>query len=191
MKILVIDSCIRDNSKTRIVLKSFMDVLKQKYDDIKTIHLNNNKKLVPLNNELLSKRDNDCYNMTFDDDYYDFAKEIKKCDVVIVAAPFYDLCFPAVFKTFIEQTLVYNLTFIDCENGIKGLTNCKKIIYLAVRGMPINNYNIDIATPYLKGYSNMLGISELYSLTYNDISYEELEIKLKNDILPFYEKCFK
>lgn len=190
MKILIIDSCIRKNSKTRIMLNKFMDILKQHHNDINIIYLNNNKKLVPLNDILLEKRNNDCINMDFKDEYYDFAKELKNCDIVIVAAPFYDLCFPAIFKTFIEQTLVYNLTFVDSTNGIKGLTNCKKMIYLAVRGMSTNEFNLDIATPYLKGYCNMLGIKELYSLTYDGISYEDLEANLDNDINPFYEKCF-
>lgn len=191
MKILVIDSCIREESKTRMILNKFTDILKQQFNDINTIYLNNNKKLVPLSDTLLEKRNNDILKMDFKDEYYDFAKAIKDCDVVIVAAPFYDLCFPAVLKTFIEQTLVYNLTFENMENGIKGLTNCKKMIYFAVRGMAINEYNMDIATPYLKGYCNMLGIKEFYSLAYNEISYEELEVTLSKDIKKFYEKCFK
>lgn len=191
MNILVIDSCIREKSKTRRILNEFINVLNKNNHNINIIYLNNNKKLMPLNNELLAKRDNDCFNMSFDDEYYDFAKEIKKCDVVVLAAPFYDLCFPAVFKIFIEQTLVYNLTFMDSNDGIMGLTNCKKMIYLAVRGMNVNEFNIDVATPYLKGYCNMLGIKEFYSLSYNEIEYDELENKLREDIIPFYNKCFK
>ena len=75
----------------------------------------------------------------FDDEYYDFAKKLKSCDALVIAAPFYDLCFPTILKCFIEQTLVYNLTFVDDEFGVKGIINCKKLIYLSVRGGVIND----------------------------------------------------
>lgn len=191
MRILVIDSSIRENSKTRMVLNRFLAEMNNNRDiEIDTIYLNNNPYLMPLNDCLLAKRDSDCYNKRFYDDYYCFAKKLKSCDALVIAAPFYDLCFPTILKCFIEQTLVYNLTFVDDEFGVKGIINCKKLIYLSVRGGVINDYNnVDIATPYLNGYKNMLGIKEFYTLSYSCIDYPELEKKLEEDIPLFYKKC--
>ena len=53
MKILVIDSCIRANSKTRIVLNAFLDTIDKNSNTIEKIVLNNNSKLVSLNDTLV------------------------------------------------------------------------------------------------------------------------------------------
>lgn len=182
MKILVIDSCIRANSKTRMVLNAFLDTIDKNNNTIEKIVLNNNSKLVSLNDTLLEKRNNDCLNKTFNDSYYDFAKSVKNCDCIIVAAPFYDLTFPSVMKIFIEQTLISNLTFVDTPQGVKGIVNCKKMIYIAVRGMECNDTNnIDIGSQYLRGYCNMLGIPELEKISYSGITFSELEQKIKDN----------
>ncbi len=186
-KVLVVDSCIRKNSKTRMVLNSFLSRLSNDYL-VEKIYLNNNDSLIPLNDEILDKRNKDIINKEFNSTYYDFAKKLKECDIVIIAAPFYDLTFPSVLKIFIEQTLISNLTFVDTENGVKGIINCNKMIYITVRGMECNDYNnIDVGTQYLKGYCNMLNIQKFCSISYSAVSYDVLKEKIESDLCHYDE----
>ena len=50
-----------------------------------------------------------------------YAHQFAQADRIVIAAPFWDLSFPALLKVYIEQVSVDGITFGSTEDGLKGL----------------------------------------------------------------------
>ncbi len=65
------------------------------------------------------------------DDMFDNARQFAEADVIIFAAPNWDLSFPAILKMYLESVNVWNIAFEHGEDGqIHGLCKAKKIFYV-------------------------------------------------------------
>lgn len=95
-----------------------------------------------------------------DDEMFNCAKNLQKADVVVMAAPFWDLSFPAILKIYIENCAVEGITFKTTSEGLKGLCKASQLIYFTSRGGIYNNSPLEQATPYLKAICNLFGINE-------------------------------
>ena len=63
------------------------------------------------------------------------ARTFAAADEVVIAAPYWDMSFPASLKLYVEQLCVNKLTFCYNEKGMPcGLTNVKKAIYFTTAG---------------------------------------------------------
>ena len=88
--------------------------------------------------EFLKKRDQAVAKGDFSDPMFDWAKDFAQADTIVIAAPFWDLSFPAVLKQYFEQINVLGVTFVYTENGMpKGLCKAKKLFYVTTAGGPI------------------------------------------------------
>ena len=114
MNSLIIDACTSDRSRTR----GLAAYLQGKLDgDVDVVRLYETKPY-SLDEEMLKKRDAATMQNDFSDDIFTFAKQFAKADTVIVAAPYWDLSFPAVLKQYIEAINVCNLTFKYTDTGM-------------------------------------------------------------------------
>ena len=58
--------------------------------------------------------------------------------MIVIAAPYWDLSFPAVLKAYFEQINVLGLTFEYTADGRpRGLCKARKLIYVTTAGGPI------------------------------------------------------
>ena len=81
-------------------------------------------------------------NGDFSSPSFDLARTFVSADEIVIAAPYWDMSFPAFLKLYIEQLCVNKLTFYYNEKGIPcGLTNVKKLVYLTTSGGYIGNNN--------------------------------------------------
>ena len=72
----------------------------------------------------LRKRDELIAARSFDDDMFALARQFAEADRVVIAAPYWDLSFPAVLKQYIEAINVSGITFEYTEEGFpRGLCN--------------------------------------------------------------------
>ena len=63
------------------------------------------------------------------------ARSIAEADRIVIAAPFWDMSFPAVLKCYIENVCVNGMTFRYAENGVpQGLCRAKRAWYVATAG---------------------------------------------------------
>lgn len=131
MKTLIIDACVSDKSRTRRLAR----YLRQKLDgDVSTIRLNGQKPY-SLDAALLEKRDAAIAKNDFSDDMFGFAKQFAEADNIIIAAPYWDLSFPAVLKQYIEAINVCGLTFRYSETGMPiSMSRAKRLIYITTAG---------------------------------------------------------
>lgn len=66
---------------------------------------------------------------------FDLARQFAAADTIVIAAPFWDLSFPAILKQYFEQINVSGITFRYTEEGYPvGLCKAKKLYYVTTAG---------------------------------------------------------
>lgn len=131
MKILYINSCIRKDSRTKMLADY---LLKKIRGDIKEIVLSE-EKITPVDSIVLQKRDRFVSENNCNDEMFSYAKDFSESDVIVIAAPYWDLSFPSILKVFFEHINVLKLVFDYSDKGeIISLCRAKKLYYVTTKG---------------------------------------------------------
>lgn len=179
MNVLFINACVRKESRT----KKLADYLLKKLGGQVT-EINLNKDLPePFNERMLIKRSELIKEGNFDDEMFLYAKQFVRADIIVVAAPFWDFSFPALFKVFIEHVNVSGLVFKYTLEGIQTLCRAKTLYYVTTMG---GHNPIDFGFGYVKALCDTLyGIKDVRL-----IKAEGLDI-IGNDVRAILEAAKK
>lgn len=111
--ILFINACVRDESRT----KRLAGVLLSKLEgDIEEIDLG--KVSFPVADEaFLKRRDALIEQQAWGDPLFSMARQFAEADRIVIAAPYWDLSFPACLKQYFEQINVLGITFEYSPEG--------------------------------------------------------------------------
>lgn len=133
MSILFINACVRENSRTLALARHVMrDAVGE------TVELNLGKERIePLDAELLQKRERLLREGKWDDPMFRYAWQFARAEEIVIAAPFWDLAFPAKLKIYLEQITVAGITFQYVDGRPRGLCRAKKLTYITTSGGPI------------------------------------------------------
>lgn len=160
-KLLFLDACIRGgDSRTRQLCETYLDAYLEKNPEtqVESVSLIN-QDIKPFTYEHLQRRDTFIGAHNFKDPMFDLAKQLKEADIVVVGTPYYDFSFASILKVYVENIVVCDLTFESTEEGLKGLCNGEKLVYITTAGGPIGNKNLGYE--YMDVLArNMLGIKE-------------------------------
>ena len=117
--------------------------------------------MYPLTGKTLAEREQAIADNDFSGALFDLARNFAEADEVVIAAPYWDMSFPASLKLYIEQLCVNKLTFCYNEKGMPcGLTNIKKVVYLTTAGGYIGNNNFGF--DYIKGvFTTLFGVGDI------------------------------
>ena len=67
-----------------------------------------------------------------------WARQFAQADVIVIAAPYWDLMFPAKVRAYLEEVTVSGITFRYDETGVpRGLCKATRLIYVTTAGGPI------------------------------------------------------
>ena len=143
MSILFINACVRKNSRTLALATNVINKMVGEKTEL-NLNLEN---IEPLNTELLEKRESLIQKDEFDDPMFRYAKQFAAADEIVIAAPFWDLSFPAKLKIYLEQIAVAKITFDYIDGRPKGLCKAKKLTYVTTSGGPIFD---DFGYTYIK-----------------------------------------
>ncbi len=129
--VLFINACVRKESRTKDLADHLLSKWNEPYEEI---YLNSID--FPLVDEdFLSRRDRLIADRDFSDPMFDLAKQFAKADDIVIAAPFWDLSFPATLKQYFEQINVRGITFYYTPEGIPtGLCRAKCLTYVTTVG---------------------------------------------------------
>ena len=117
MKALYIDCCVRGaESRSARLAEAFLENLSPEYEV--THRRLMEEALYPLTAETLRQRDALLAQGRTDHPRFRFAHEIAEADLVIMAAPFWGLSFPALLKVYIENVSVEGITFRSTATGL-------------------------------------------------------------------------
>lgn len=185
--LVVINACMREESRTQRILDGVLAQLSKKYN-VETVNLGElDCKWV--NSDVLKERDNGYVPQL----YVNLAKKVANADRLVIAAPFWDMSFPSVLKVFFENISLFNITFTSTQTECVGLCKAKKVLYITTRGMNIKTGDpLEQATPYIKALSKLWGLGELYVLSAENLDYssdKEIESKVEAVIAQGIELC--
>lgn len=129
--ILYIDACVRKNSRTRRLAECLLNTLNAPYTQLYLAEC-----VFPKVDEgFLEKRDRLLREGNFENPIFAYARQFAQADEIIIAAPFWDLSFPAVLKSYLEQVNVVGITFRYTPEGIpEGLCRAKRLYYVTTAG---------------------------------------------------------
>lgn len=155
--ILFVNGCVRENSRT---LELAQAVLAKESDAIEEV------RLYPdgpngLNAETLRLRDALLTNQELDHPMFRWARQFAAADTIVIAAPYWDLAFPAKVRAYLEEVTVSGITFRYGENGIpQGLCRAKRLIYVTTAGGPIfQNYGYEYIKALAQGFYGIPDVS--------------------------------
>lgn len=157
MKTLFVNACVRPESRTLKLAKHVLEKLGNEYTEVNLEKEN----IQPLNLDTLQQRDALLNAKDFDAPMLKYAKQFAGAETVVIAAPYWDLSFPAMLKNYIEAVTVNGITFTYSEEGFPvSLNNIKKVIYVTTSGGPMTN--MDYGCEYITGVcKNLYGIREI------------------------------
>ncbi|MDR0678846.1 MAG: NAD(P)H-dependent oxidoreductase [Puniceicoccales bacterium] len=97
----------------------------------------------------------------FDDRVFRWAKQFKDADAILMAAPYWNSCFPATVKTYIELVGTPGLTYKYGEDGKPiGLCRAKSLYYVTTRGGYYGDQN-DPGFAIITNLGRLYGIKEI------------------------------
>ena len=129
--ILFIDACVRKESRTRRLAEKLLLKLDRSYETIRLHEIS-----FPIaDEEFLIKRDRLVSEGRFDDAMFDLARQFSEAECIVIAAPYWDLSFPASLKQYLEQVNVVGISFRYSEEGVPiGLCKAKELYYVTTAG---------------------------------------------------------
>ena len=154
--VLFINACVRKESRTKDLADHLLSKLNEPYEELYLNSIN-----FPIVDEgFLSRRDRLIADKDFNDPMFDLAKQFAEADKIIIAAPFWDLSFPAAVKQYFEQINVLGITFYYTPEGIPiGLCRAKCLTYVTTVGG--NYFPEEYGAGYVKALAqSFYGISE-------------------------------
>ncbi len=130
-KILFINACIRPESRTRILANHLLGKLNGQVEEV-----NLEKEAIPaLNTASLKYRQELLAAERFEDPMLKYARQFRETDVIVIAAPYYDLSFPSALKNYLESICCVGLTFYYDENELpQTYTKARKLYYVSTGG---------------------------------------------------------
>ncbi len=129
--ILFINSCVRSESRTLRLAQALLDRLDGPVAEVRTAQM----QLPTADEDFLRRRDSLIAEGRLDDHMFDAARQFAAADVIVIAAPYWDLSFPASLKQYLEQVNVVGITFHYTPEGVpEGLCRAKKLYYVTTAG---------------------------------------------------------
>lgn len=162
-KVLFVDCCLRGGeSRTYALAQAFLQALPQAYQ---ITHLKlEEENLACLSGAYFQARQALLTERNFDHPRFRYAHQFQQADLVVIAAPFWDLSFPALLKIYIEQISVDGITFGATEDGLKGLCKAKDLVFLTTRGGFYTDDPMEMGSRYLDALHIFFGIDNYHCI---------------------------
>ena len=129
--ILYIDACVRGDSRTKRLAEHLLGVLGAPYTHLRLMDC----AFPAVDAAFLEKRDGLLREGRFDDPLFALARQFAEAGEIVIAAPYWDLSFPAALKACLEQINVVGITFRYTPEGVpEGLCRAKRLSYVTTAG---------------------------------------------------------
>ena len=133
-QILFVNACVRERSRTLSLAERILSHLA---GDVTEVNLES-EALRPLTAQTLAMRDELLGRGEFDAPMLRYARQFAAAEEIVLAAPYWDLSFPAAVKTYFEHITVNGVTFSYGADGRPiGHCKAKRLYYVMTAGGPI------------------------------------------------------
>jgi len=171
--ILFVNACVRKESRTRRLALKLLSGLGKPYEEIRLEEI-----AFPVSNEaFLDRRDELIAKGDFQNPLFALARQFAGAEIIVIAAPYWDLSFPAMLKQYLEQISVTGLTFRYSEEGIPvGLCSAKRLFYVTTAGGPYvpEDYGFGYVKALARGY---YGIQDVRKIEANGLDIDDADVE--------------
>lgn len=152
---LYVNCCAREDSRTELLARAVLENLGGDFEELDLYH----EDLKPLTNEALKERTALLEAADYASPSFRYAKQFAGADVIVIAAPYWDLSFPSQLKVYIENIYVTGIVSAYDAAGIpQGLCRAKKLYYVVTAGGP---YQPEFSFDYIRTMATQFfGIGE-------------------------------
>ena len=95
--VLFVNACVRKESRTRQLAERLLGEITEDYEEIKLENIKYSK----VDEEFLKNRDRLIADKKYDDESFAMARQFARANTIVIAAPYWDLSFPAILKQYI------------------------------------------------------------------------------------------
>lgn len=173
-KILFVNCCIsvHETSRTKRLAESFLRSYQRCHSEIEIEEVNLMEAgLSPLDPEMIRRRNELSDTGAKDAEEFLQARRFASADLIVIAAPYWEMSFPALLRIYIEHVSALNVTFGYSDAGEQvGLCKADHMVYLTTAGGFIDGK--DYGGDYLKAMCEVYGIPE-----YSSVAAEGLDIQ--------------
>ena len=97
--VLYTNACVRSESRTDRIARALLGKTTDKYDEIKLSEIH----LQQLSEEELNKRTEYIEKGEYSNPMFDPAKQFADAEIIVIAAPYWDMSFPASLKVYLKN----------------------------------------------------------------------------------------
>ncbi|EHK2404166.1 NAD(P)H-dependent oxidoreductase [Clostridium perfringens] len=108
-----------------------------------------------------------------------YAYQFADSDKYIIAAPMWNLSFPAILKAYIDYVSVSGITFKYTAEGPVGLLNNKKAVHIVSRGGGYDNSPYEMGDRYLRTILGFFGIKDIETIAIDNLDVMGVNVKEK------------
>jgi FMN-dependent NADH-azoreductase len=178
--LLFINACVRgQDSRTLALAEQLLMRIKEENSKdmafkIEEIRLST-ENLLPLNYERLTRRDELMAAGMSDDTMFDYANAIAAADMIVIAAPYWNMSFPASLKIFFELASVEGITFTYGEDGTPiGLSQANDMYYVTTSGGYIGDCNFGFE--YVNALCRLYGVQNTHFVSAQGLDMEGADV---------------
>ena len=158
--VLFVNACVRKESRTKALAEKLLNKLGESYQEVVLKDIN----FPVVNEDFLNQRERLVSEGDFDNPIFVYARQFAAANTIVIAAPYWDLSFPAMLKQYLEQVSVVGVTFKYSEEGAPvSLCNAKRLFYVTTAGGDFTPE--DYGFGYVKALANgYFGIPEVIQI---------------------------
>lgn len=129
--ILFINACVRRASRTKRLADALLRAADGPIEEVRLA----DAAFPAVDEAFLRRRDRLLAEGRYDDPLFAWARQFAAADRIVVAAPYWDLSFPAALKQYFEQINAIGVTFCYTPSGVpQGLCRAKSLTYVTTAG---------------------------------------------------------
>ena len=120
-----------EKNPTRKLAEKLLKKIDKPYEEICLADIS----FASVNEEYLNRREHLISIGDVQNPMFSLARQFSEAETIVIAAPFWDLSFPATLKQYLEQINVVGITFKYSEEGIPiGLCRANQLYYVTTAG---------------------------------------------------------
>ncbi len=179
--LLFINACVRGrDSRTLALAEQLLERIREANSQDMAFHIEeirlSTENMLPLNYERLQRRDELLAAGQTDDTMFDYANAVAGADMLVIAAPYWDMSFPASLKIFLELTSVDGITFTYAQDGAPiGLTNAHDMYYVTTSGGYIGDCNFGFE--YVNAICRLYGVENTHFVSAEGLDLDGADVQ--------------
>jgi len=174
-------------SRTLRISESFIEAYKASHPEDEVIDLDLYKENIGFLDATFVEMHGGNSELTRKDPLLKYAYQFLDSDKIVIAAPFWNLSFPAIIKAYLDYIMVSGITFKYTSQGPVGQCQGKKAVHIVTRGGAYTEgptAAFELGDRYIKTIFGFLGFSEYSTIAVEnmDRSSTDVEAVLKDAI---------